>query len=132
MNVLLFSGSMSGINESVVESCKIDGANIAQEFIHITVPLIFPTLQQFIILGIGAIFTDQMNLFTFYTSSAGELSTIGYFLFVQAQDSDVISNSVTKLNYSELSAYGLIITAVLYPLTLLVRKLLEKLGPSVN
>ena len=132
VNVLMFSGAMSGINEAVVESAKIDGANLVQEFFHITVPMIWPTLSQFIIIGIAAIFTDQMHLYSLYQNSAGELSTIGYFLFVQAKNSDIISDNVTKLSYSELSAYGLIITAILYPITMIVRKLLTKFGPSVD
>lgn len=132
IHVLMFSGSMSGINESIVESAKIDGASLVQEFIHITVPMIWPTLSQFIVVGVAAIFTDQMHLFTFYQESAGELSTIGYFLFVQAKGSDLISDNVTKLSYPELSAYGLIITAILYPLTMMIRKGLTKFGPSVE
>ena len=132
IHVLMFSGSMSGINESIVESAKIDGASLVQEFIHITVPMIWPTLSQFIVIGVAAIFTDQMHLFTFYQESAGELSTIGYFLFVQAKGSDLISDNVTKLSYPELSAYGLIITAILYPLTMMIRKGLTKFGPSVE
>ena len=132
INVLMFSGSMSGINESIVESARIDGANLVQEFIHITIPMIWPTLSQFIVIGIAAIFTDQMHLYTFYHTGAGELSTVGYFLFVQAQNSDVISDSVTKMSYPELAAYGLIITAILYPTTMVVRKLLAKCGPSVD
>ncbi len=132
IHVLMFSGSMSGINESIVESAKIDGASLVQEFIHITVPMIWPTLSQFIIIGIAAIFTDQMHLYTFYQNAAGELSTIGYFLFVQAKNSDIISDNVTKLSYPELSAFGLIITAILYPTTMLIRKLLTRFGPSVE
>ena len=132
VNVLMFSGSMSGINESVVESAKIDGANLVQEFFYITVPMIWPTLSQFIIIGIAAIFTDQMHLYSLYQNSAGELSTIGYFLFVQAKNSDIISDNVTKLSYSELSAFGLIVTAILYPATMVIRKLLTKFGPSVD
>lgn len=132
IHVLMFSGSMSGINESIVESAKIDGASLVQEFIHITVPMIWPTLSQFIIIGVAAIFTDQMHLYTFYLDGAGELSTVGYFLFVQAKNSDIISDNVTKLSYPELSAFGLIITAILYPTTMAIRKLLTKFGPSVD
>ena len=132
IHVLMFSGAMSGINEAVVESAKIDGASLVQEFIFITVPMIWPTLSQFIIIGVAAIFTDQMHLFTFYQESAGELSTIGYFLFVQAKSSDLISDNVTKLSYPELSAYGLMITAILYPTTMLIRKALTKFGPRVD
>ena len=131
VNVLLFSGSMSGINDSVVESAHLDGANSVQEFIYITVPMIWSTLVQLMVVSISAIFTDQMNLMTFYGSHAEELSTLGYFIYFQTQASDVISpDSVVFLNYSELAALGLMATLVIFPITMITRKLMFKYGPS--
>ena len=40
INVLLFSGGMSAIDESMVESAQLDGVNFIQEFIYISVPMI--------------------------------------------------------------------------------------------
>lgn len=98
VNVLLFSGSMSGINESVVESAQLDGVNIVQEFLYITVPMIWPTVVQLVVVSVSAIFTDQMNLMTFYGSKADELSTLGYYLYFQAAWSDVIPKNKTFLS----------------------------------
>ena len=36
VNVLMFSGAMSGIDEAIVESAQLDGTNTVQEFIFIT------------------------------------------------------------------------------------------------
>lgn len=132
VNVLLFTGAMSGINDSVVEAARMDGANLVQEFIHITIPMIFPTISTFIILAIAGIFTEQMHLYTFYSTGAAELSTTGYYLFVQAKVSKIIIDDPNKLSYSALAAYGLIITAVLLPVSMLVRKLLTKFGPNAG
>lgn len=134
-NVLMFSGTMSGINDSVVEAAKIDGANIFQEFIHITLPMIFPTLSTFIIIGIAAMFTDQAHLYTFFREDAQGMETVGYFLYVQALRSDVVpkslpSKGIVYLSYPEISAFGLLITAVIVPLSFGVRKLMNKFGPS--
>ena len=127
-NVLLITGAMSGIDESIIESSHLDGVNVIQEFIHITFPMIFPTFVTFFVVQLAGIFTNQMNLFTFYRNDAGDLSTMGYFLYVEAIHSDVY---VTKrMTYSQLSALGLLLTAIVLPLTLISRKLLNKFGPS--
>lgn len=43
-NLLLFSAGLQGIDESLYEAARLDGANAAQLFVHITVPLLRPTL----------------------------------------------------------------------------------------
>lgn len=134
-NVLMFSGAMSGINESVVEASKIDGASTVQEFVHVTIPMIFPTLTTFIVIGIAAIFVDQAHLYTFFVEDAQGMETVGYFLYVQALRSDVVAKGIeTKklvyLSYPEISAFGLIITAVIVPLTFVLRRLFNRFGPS--
>ena len=130
-NVIMFSGSMSSINPSLVESAQIDGANIIKEFWYITLPSIYPTLVTFLIVKVGDIFVNQMELYTLFGAEADELSTFGYFFYLQTASSDILSNT-GYYNYSQLSATGLLFTAVLFPLTYYGRKLLEKLGPSVD
>ena len=49
-NLLLFSGAMNGISDSIMEAAEIDGANKLQEFIYIILPGIFPTYKQILIL----------------------------------------------------------------------------------
>lgn len=132
VNIMLFTSAMNGINESVEESASLDGANIYKEFIHITLPLIFPTITSLLVLGLVGIFTDQMNLYTLFGRNGEEMSTFGYYLYLQSVDSDLISTKVGLLNYSELSALGIILTIIILPITMTVKKLLEKFGPSVE
>ena len=135
MNILMYSGAMSGINESISESAQLDGVNVVSEFIYITLPMIFPTIITFLVMGISAIFTDQMGLFTFF-KDASPFQTIGYFIYVQSLNSNLIppktiaEKEMIYLSYSEISALGLMITALILPLSLTVRHLLEKYGPS--
>ncbi len=131
VNVLLFHGSMEGINPSVVESAQLDGVNLAQEFWHITIPLIFPTFVTFLVLGLAGIFTNQMNLFSLFGAYAEELSTFGYFIYLNSSKSDVVATE-GYLSYSQLSAVGLLLTVVVFPITFGTRKLLEKYGPSTD
>ena len=131
VNVLLFSGSMGNINPSLIEAAELDGCNSAQEFMHVTLPCIFPTIISFVIMGVAGIFTDQMFL-AHIKVSHHYLDTMGYFLYYQAASSDYVSKSATILDYPQLSCLSLLITLVLFPLTLLIKKLLEKYGPSTK
>lgn len=134
VNVLMFTGAMSGINQSIVEAASLDGANIVQEFWYISVPMIFSTVSTFIILGMTGIFTNQMHLYTFFGIEArGGLETIGYYLYVQSERSDYIPNALHKeaqMSYPVLAAFGLILTAIIAPITFAARKLFDKYGPN--
>jgi len=130
VNVLLFSGSMSGIDNSLVESAQLDGVNLIKEFVYLTIPMIWPTLVTFLITAIAGIFIDQMNIFTLF-EHASEIETFGYFLFVSAKSANLLP-STKGIDYSMLSAMGLMMTFILFPITMFVRYLLNKFGPSVD
>lgn len=124
-NVLMYTNSMSGISQEVVESAQLDGASTLQEFLHITMPMIYPTLTMFIFTGVAGIFTNQLNLFSFYGSSAPNgVQTYGYYFYTQTQ------GAKSAAEYPILSAMGLLMTVVVVPLTLLVKYCMEKYGPK--
>lgn len=123
-SVLMYSNSMSSISHDLSGAAQIDGASVFQEFIHVTLPAVFPTLMPFLIAGVATIFTNQFNLFSFYGVTApDQVQTYGYYLYVKTQSARSVSE------YPLLSAMGLIMTIVVVPLTLLVKRLLEKYGP---
>ena len=124
--ILIYLSSMNTISESVVDSAKIDGTNFFQQTIYITLPLIYPTIVNYLIVGISGIFLMQLDLFSFYGDAAEtEIRTIGYFLYTE-----VLSANGITTGYPYLAAIGLVFTAICVPLTLITRKLLTKYGPS--
>ncbi len=124
--ILMYSGAMNGIDPSITEAAKLDGANSWVEFFHIILPLIFPTIQTFLVTGVAAIFTNQINLVAFESLNANvKYNTIGYFLFRKA-------NAPTQYEYPIWAAMGALLTLIAAPLTLLTRWLLDKFGPSVE
>lgn len=126
--LLVYASSMRRIPESVVEAAKMDGCSQIREFITVTIPLIFPTLSTFLIVSVPNLFRAQGCLFDFYSFSADpKLQTLGYYMYLQVLYGRT-SNAV--LPYA--SAGGLVLTAVAIPLTLGVRKLLNKLDPEVS
>ena len=124
-STMMYLGAMNGISDSVVEAAKLDGITPLKELWYITLPLIWPTFVTFIVVGLAGIFTNQLGLYNFYGEKAPyQFYTFGYYLYVETKNAFVDK-------YPYLAATGLCITAVVAPLTVLLRKALDRLGPSV-
>lgn len=129
--VLMYTSTMSGIAQEIVESAQLDGITPLKELIYITLPMIYPTLSTFLVVNFAAIFTDQMQLYTFYGMSGApkENWTVGYYIYKEAQ---LAAGYSDWQQFAYLSAFGLILSMVAIPLTLLFKRMLEKIGPSVD
>ena len=103
-------------------------ANNFQELIRIVLPLIFPTFSTFLVTSVAGIFTNQMALFSFYSTKpiSYDLYTIGYYLYRSASELEGLAG------YSDLAALGVCISIFTIPVTFAVRKLLDRYGPSVG
>lgn len=125
--VLLYSGAMGNVSESTLEAATLDGANALQEFIYIILPGIWGTLVTFVVVDLAALFTDQMNLFSFFGGGVpvNDMQTIGYYLYIETS-----KNVGVYTAYPTLSAFGLICTLITLVATVAVKKLLNKIGPT--
>lgn len=125
-NVLMYTSAMSGVDDSILEAAKLDGAKGWQEFLYVVFPMIYPTVTTFVVVSIATLFTNQLNLFSFENSQAEKkFWTYGYYLFVKVE-------SGTIADYPHLSALGLIFTVIAVPLTMFTRWIMTKLGPSME
>ncbi len=130
--VLMYTSTMTGISKEIVESAQLDGITPLKELIFITLPMIYPTLSTFLVINFAGIFTDQMNLYTFYSYGTGTVTkdwTVGYYIYKEAQMAAAHND---YQQYAYLSALGLMLSAVAIPATLLFKRFLEKVGPSVE
>lgn len=123
--VLMYTGAMERIPQSVVEYARIDGVNPFQEFFKITLPLILPTIMVYVTTGIAGIFTNQVNLYTFFMSGSST-QTVGYYIFVKTMTSTGYSA------YPMVAATGLIFSCVATPIMLIVRKLVMRYDPEAE
>lgn len=135
--VLLMSGSMSGINEAIIESAQMDGVNVIQEFVRIIIPMIFPTVVTFIITGLSGVFINQMSVLSFYGTAATPpeaVLTFGYRFLVDAKQGAYAEAQTLPGGFTlpVLAACGLIFSAATLTVILIVKTLLEKYGPSVD
>lgn len=128
-NMVLYTGAMSRVPPSLVEAGHLDGMNDFQEFIYIVLPLIFPTLSVILTTCIMTIFTIQLPAFAFYgnggTQSKPHLYSFGLYTFMKGYAQDP---GETPL----ISAISMLVCLVAAPASVLFRKLLEKISPTVE
>ena len=124
--VVVYTGTMSRIPDSIIEFGELEGMSMWQEFTRITLPMIFPTITVFLVTGVGDFFTANAGAYTFYAENAPyNVYTLGYYLFIK-----VIGANASLADYPYAAAAGLCLTLVAAPITLLVKYLLEKYGPD--
>lgn len=124
--MVLYTSAMSRIPDSVTESARIDGAGHTREFFSVVLPMIYPTISMFLVLGVAGFFTSQAALFSFYGYNSS-IFTYGYYFFIK-----VAQGSASFSDYPYAAAAGIIFTLVAAPVTLIVKYLLDKFGPTAE
>lgn len=129
--LILYTGAMTRIPDELIEFGQLEGISLPREFFGVVLPLIFPTLTTYLIIGIAGFFTGQGAIYIFYGAGAEEyMSTYGYYFFTRVVNSTGAVMSYS--NYPYAVAGGLVFTLVAAPLTFLAKYLLEKFGPSAE
>lgn len=124
-SVLMFSNTVSGMSPETIEAGRIDGASAIQEFWHIVLPSLYSTMTVFLITSVSNILLDQFDVFSFYGWYPGnKVVTIGYLFFIKSTSADA------ETLYPAIAAFGVLLTLIAVPTTLIVKYLLEKFGPS--
>ena len=128
--LIIYTGAMSRIPEELIEYGHLEGLTIIQEFIFITIPLIYPTLMVVMLTWPIGVFTCDPGVFSFYGATArSETWTLGYYYFSILLSSSGVAQ---KINYPYASAAGLLFTVIAIPLTFAWKAFLEKLDPGVE
>lgn len=128
---MIYSNRMSELPNELYEAAALEGAKPWQEFWSIVLPFTYPTLTTFIITGVATIFTNQYNLFTFYSSDLANMGpgTIGYIIYNNVQSS-AASGDYSSISFHQMAALGILCTIVIIPLVFGLKYLLERKGPS--
>lgn len=125
-NVLVYPNAMNSIPPEIIESAKLDGVNMFQEFCYIIMPYIYPTFTTFTVTNVATMFASSGFLVTFfyYDKCPPAAYNMGYYLTVTVMK----ASSTAQLCFA--AAAGLILTFVSAPMTLVLKKVMEKYGPS--
>ncbi len=111
-NMLLYLAGLQGIPTTLYEAAKIDGANAAQRFRHITLPMLSPTIFFTLIMGIiGAFqfFTEPMVM----TQGGPNNATLSVLLYIYRK-------SFQQLHFGYASLLAWMLFIIILTCTLLV------------
>ncbi len=122
MNIILFSGAMNRIPESVIEYGKIDGAKPMREMFQIVLPMIAPTFGTIMLLSCVSVFGASGPILLFYGNNAYETDTIQYWMY---------RNVIVNQQFNIASAFGLILSICSLPIFFLMNWLVKKLPDDV-
>lgn len=123
---MMYLGAMNKINPSITEAGQLDGVTFIREFVSITVPCIFSTIGTFIVVGLTGIFASDFGLYSFFQGAAPiKTRTIGYYIIKLTRD-----NTDNQVLWPYISTLGLYFTLVVAPVTLCLKRLLDKLDPT--
>ena len=123
--VLMYLGAMNNINPSVTEAAQIDGITFFKELWLITLPCIFGTVSTFVVVGLTGIFTNDLGVYSFYANNAdGNIQTLGYFLYRTTRVS-----ATNRAAWPRIATFGLYFTIVVAPISIGVRKIMDKIDP---
>lgn len=84
--VIIFLAGLQGIDRQYYQAARLDGARSARRFLHITVPLLRPTIFFLSITTIIDIFKTFDEVYIMYSNQPGPLNsglTIVYYIFVK-------------------------------------------------
>ena len=127
-NLLLWSGSLSRVPDSVVESARLDGVNWVQEAIYIIIPVIWPTFaMQFLFLFIGLFGASGPVLLL--TNGENGTQTLSNWLYQQILMAGGNEKSVA---FNRVSAVGVVMTVITVPICLGIRAIQGKFFRDVE
>ena len=124
--VFYIASAMSEISDSIKDAAQIDGVTPFKEFIYIYFPLSWEIISINWILSLSGFLLADIGLFTFYSTAAPtEIYTLGYYM-------TLITVSSTPATYPYIAALGLMISAISIPVTLISRKVANKISERWN
>ena len=121
-NVLYFSSSMARIPIEVLEAGRLEGIKPFEEIIYIVLPFVWPIFSMTIIMQFANI-TGSSGPILLFTNGEQETITVAHWMFQQVYGNGIIGGSGS---YNLLSATGISLTLVFFPLTLFVRWLVNR------
>lgn len=122
---IVYFASIAGIDKSIYEAAKIDGAGKLRQIRTITLPLLKPTVIVLVLMSLGRIFNSDFGLFYQVPMNSGAL-----YSTTQTIDTYVY-RALMQLNDIGMSAAaGLYQSIVGFALVMIVNAIVKKVSPE--
>lgn len=120
-NSIIYMASISGIDKSIYEAAKIDGATKLQQIMRITVPMLKPTVIILTLMSVGRIFFSDFGLFYQVPMNSGALYDV-----TQTIDTYVYRGLMELNDVGMSAAAGLYQSVVGFVLVMLANSIVRK------
>lgn len=125
--ILLLTGALGRIPRDIFDSGKIDGMGMFREFLYIAVPLTWSTTGIMWVMGFANGWASDFGVYLLTGGGYGT-TTFGSYLFANTLTAATTANG----DFHYPAAMGLMLSAVVIPLTLLVRHFSDKIVEQVE
>ena len=119
---VIYFAAISGIDESMLEAAKVDGANGFQRILYITLPCLRPTVVILFLFAIGSILRGNFGLFY---NLVGNNSVL--FRTTDIIETYVYRAMMNSFNFSQSSAVGLFQSVVGFGIVLIANGIARRI-----
>ena len=122
---IIYMASIGGIDKSMYEAARIDGAGKLKQILYITLPMLRPMLILLLLLSIGRIFNSDFGLFYQVTLNSGRL-----YKTTQTIDTYVY-RALMEMNNVGMSSAASVFQAIIgFVLVLLSNLIVRRIDPQ--
>lgn len=115
VNSIIYMASISGIDKSIFEAAQIDGASKIQQIMHVTIPLLKPTVIILTLMAIGRIFYSDFGLFYQVPQNSGMLfdvtQTIDTYVYRGLMELNNVGMAAAAALYQSVVGFVLVLGA---------------------
>jgi multiple sugar transport system permease protein/putative aldouronate transport system permease protein len=122
---VLYLSSLTGIDESLYEAAKLDGATTWQRIRYVTLPMLVPMIIIRTLLGLGNIMHSDTGLFYQVTKNSGML-----YPTTQVLDSYVLNSIVDGANYGMTAATTFVQSVIGFIMVVGTNMIIRRVDPE--
>ncbi len=127
-NVILIGGAMQRIPKEIIESARLDGVGFWRESVSIVLPLVMPTVTNFIVLALMGVFGFMMQPMLLTDAgggSSGAALTVAMYIYNTA-------SSGVQAKYDAAITTGILFSLMFGPIVFIIKAVLDKFTPKVE
>ncbi len=114
-NSIIYVAGIAGIDQGIFEAAQLDGASKVKQILHITVPMLKPTIVTLTLMSIGRIFYSDFGLFYQVPANSGRLfdvtQTIDTYVYRGLMERNDVGMSAAAALYQSLVGFLLVLGA---------------------
>ncbi len=125
-SILLLTGALQKIPKDLFDVGKIEGMGMFREFWYVAVPCSWSTIGIMWVMSFASVWGEYSRSYLL-TGGAYGTSTLGYYLFART-----LASTTGNESYNYPAAIGIVLSAIVIPLTLLLRWVSTKIVTDVE